>query len=70
MAVNFTEIARRRERMGLTLEQAARAAGHKGARARSWWHDIESGKKRDPRISTLEKLSRVLRCRVDQLLTK
>jgi transcriptional regulator with XRE-family HTH domain len=70
MPVNFAEIKRRREQLSLTMEEAARRAGHAGDRARIWWNDVESGRASpDLRISTLEAVARVLGCRVDDLLT-
>jgi len=63
--VNTDEIRRRRLRLKLTLADAAKAAGW---RTPVQWHDIEAGKKRDPRASTLVRVAKVLRCKVDQLL--
>lgn len=32
------------------------------------WHDLENGRKPDPRVSTLERVAKVLGCTVDELL--
>lgn len=68
MPVNFAAIKRRREQLTLTMEEAARKAGHTGERARIWWNDIESGKNEDPRVSTLELVAYALSCGIDDLL--
>jgi transcriptional regulator with XRE-family HTH domain len=32
------------------------------------WNDIESGRKPDPRVSTLERMAQAMGCKVDDLL--
>jgi transcriptional regulator with XRE-family HTH domain len=64
--VNTTEIKRRREAMGMTWQQAADKAGWPVQR----WGDVEGGRHDDPRISTMEAVATVLRCKVDDLLRK
>jgi transcriptional regulator with XRE-family HTH domain len=70
MPLNHAEVKRRRELLTFTLDEAARRAGFKGPQARVQWHDIESGKKADPRISTVERVAAALGCLVDDLLVK
>lgn len=70
MPLNHAEIRRRRELLTLTQDEAARRAGFKGPQAKVQWHDVESGKKADPRISTVERVASALGCLVDDLLVK
>ena len=70
MPVSQKEIAARREKLGLTMEEAAARAGFTGPNARIRWYEVESGKIADPRASTLEKVAGALGCRVDDLLVK
>ena len=63
--LNHTAIARLRKRRGLTMEQAAVAAGMK---TRQTWYRIESGDRKAVSLKTLVSISRVLKCKVDLLL--
>ena len=65
--VDHEKIRRLREEMVLTLDEAARAAGM-GSRVR-WW-ELERGRIRDPRVSTLQLVARVLDVAVDELLAE
>jgi len=58
------EIRRRREKRGLTQQQAADAAGM----LRPAWSRLESGSRPNPAIDTLRRVAEVLGCRVDDLL--
>jgi transcriptional regulator with XRE-family HTH domain len=64
--INFPEIKRRREKLGLTMAEAAGAAG---MHHRQDWYRIESGTRRSLSLNSLVRISRVLRCKVDALLT-
>lgn len=65
-AVLDTEKLRRlRISKNLSMEQAALSAGLAG---RQSWYEIESGRKADVRVSTLEALSRALGCKPADLL--
>ena len=70
MPVNQKEIAARREKLGLTMEEAAARAGFTGPNARIRWYEVESGKIADPRASTLERVAGALGCLMDDLLVK
>jgi DNA-binding Xre family transcriptional regulator len=63
MPVDTAAIRSRREKLELTLEEAARRAGMTAQR----WHDIEAGRYADIRLSTLEAVAKALGCGVDQL---
>lgn len=77
MPLNVAEVKRRREKFGFTLEEASKHAnaaavelGYESLKlTRQGWYEIESGRRGDLRISTLESISVVLKCRVDDLLT-
>lgn len=58
-------IKSRREALGLTLAQAAQAAGFE---TRQEWYHIESGRRLDVKISTLNKLASALQCAPEDLL--
>lgn len=51
--------------MGLNQTEAAKLAGWK---SQQHWAYVESGEHADPRISTLVKVARVLKCTVPDLL--
>jgi transcriptional regulator with XRE-family HTH domain len=66
--VDFPEIKRRREKLGLTQAQAARLAGWPTAQN---WSNIENAPAdNDPRISTMIVVALALGCKVDDLLRK
>lgn len=63
--VRFADIKTRRRDLGLTQTQAARLAGWP---TQQQWANVENGKRPNPRIDTLAKVARVLRCKVADLL--
>lgn len=65
--LNTAFIQSRRDALGLTQEQAAKAAG---LGTRTHWHRIESGKRANIEIATLLRISRVLKCSAAELLTE
>ena len=64
MSVDFEKITQLREKKKLSKAEAARQAGLSA----SQWHDTESGRFADPRVSTLEKIANVLGCKARDLL--
>jgi transcriptional regulator with XRE-family HTH domain len=66
MPVSFDGIRMRRKRKNLTLTEAANLAGWTPQK----WANLESGRRKDPRVSTVETVARVLGCKVDDLLRK
>lgn len=70
MPVDFAEIRRRREKIGLTQQEAAARAGWTGPNDKVRWFDLEKGKYPDPQISTLEAAARALECSVQDLLVR
>jgi transcriptional regulator with XRE-family HTH domain len=65
--LNLTYIRSRREALDLSLADAARLAGW-GVKARTRWHDIESGRAPNPTLKTLLDMARVLQCEIGQLV--
>jgi putative transcriptional regulator len=65
MPVHKEKIRSLRERLGLTVEEAAKSCGL----TRQGWHAVEAGS-RIPRIDTLEKMAKALRVTVNDLLKK
>lgn len=63
--MNASAMKRLRKRLGLTMEAAAVAAGMKRRQA---WYRLESGDRKSVSLRTLASISRVLRCKVDDLL--
>lgn len=68
MSIDREKIRARRIARQLTLEEAGRAAGFVASGAAVRWHDLESGKIPDPRISTVVNVARALGCSVEDLL--
>jgi DNA-binding XRE family transcriptional regulator len=64
MPLDPTKLKARRERLGLTQEQAAQAAGM----VREAYARIESGARTDPRLSTAQAVAKALRCPLAKLL--
>ncbi|MEM7806480.1 MAG: helix-turn-helix transcriptional regulator [Planctomycetota bacterium] len=62
--VNHARIRQLREDAGLSIEAAASLGGL------SWhgWHQVESGRRRDPSVSTLQKIARALGVGLDDLV--
>jgi len=58
------EIRARREKRGLTQQQAADAAGM----LQHVWSRLESGGRPNPQIDTLRRVARVLGCGIEELI--
>lgn len=54
-----------RERVGLSQDAAAKAAGYSG---RQWWHNIESGQQTNIELATLNRIAKVLNTKAKSLL--
>ena len=67
LPLNRAKIRELREAAGLSMQQAAGKAGWKIAQQ---WYLIEAGKRKDPSISTVQRIARALGCSVDDLLTE
>jgi transcriptional regulator with XRE-family HTH domain len=65
--VDRDEIKRRREKLGLTLRDAASKAGW-GETGFVRWSRLENGTPKDPALSTLESVARVLKCKLDDIV--
>lgn len=63
--LDAAKIKRLRELRGMTQDEAARGAGMSG---RSQWNDVESGRRQDVRLSTLEAIARALKVAPSSLL--
>lgn len=59
LKIDLKKIKARREALGLSMEQAAKAAGLSG---RQTWYHIESGQRPDVAVSTLGKIAKALQC--------
>jgi len=65
MPLDRQKIRRLRLALGLSMEQAAARAGLTG---RQHWHQLETGRCLDPRISTLERVAGALGVKPRELL--
>lgn len=65
MPINLKRMKQLREALGLSMEQASAKAGLTG---RQHWHQIESGRSDDIRISTLERIASALGVTAKELL--
>lgn len=63
--MNTDKIKTLRERLGLSQDDAARKAGFKG---RQYWYNIESGKRTNIKIDTLEAIAKALGVKAADLL--
>ena len=63
--IDVEKIKAKREKLGLSQASAAEAAGF----TRQRWNDIETGRKLNIEMATLEAIARVLKCRDKDLLT-
>lgn len=63
--LNTAMIEERREALDLTMERAAEAVGMS---SRQDWYRMESGRRETVSLATLVAVSRLLRCKVDDLL--
>lgn len=66
LTLDTAAVKRRRNSLGLTMEQAAKAAGFTGGRQQ--WNNIENSPKTDVTLSTLGKLAKALQCEPSDLL--
>ena len=65
MPLDITKMRELREKRGLSLAQAAKAAGFAG---RQQWHQIESGQRTNIELNTLEKIAEALGVKARDLL--
>jgi transcriptional regulator with XRE-family HTH domain len=65
MGIDYAKIKSLREKRGLSLMDAARAAGLK---SRQEWHQIETGERDNATVATLEKVARALGVKAKDLL--
>ena len=65
MSVNVTEIKRRREAMGLTMNEAASRAQFS---TKQQWYAVESGARANPSAQTIVSVAFALGCRVEDLM--
>jgi transcriptional regulator with XRE-family HTH domain len=61
------KIKARRQKLGLTLAGAARAAGW-WRNGRTRWHDLETGRYPNVKLKTLASIARVLECGIEDLI--
>lgn len=66
LSLDLPKIRERRESLGLTMEQAATAAGFKSGR--QFWYLLESGQRPDVPLSTVAKVAAALKCRPKDIL--
>ena len=64
MGIDYEKIRALREKLDLSQEQAAKAAGFKG---RATWNHYETGR-REPRLTVLEKIAAALGVKARDLL--
>ena len=67
--LNLSEIKKRRQTLGLTLTEAAIAAGWND-KGRTTWHDIEVGRRQNIALETLAGMAKALKCSIHDLLVK
>jgi len=65
IALDTNKLKRLRENAGLTQDQAAKLAGMPN---RQRWNDIESGRKANVTLSTLDAICSALKCSAQDLL--
>lgn len=65
--IDRDEIKRRREALGLTMEEAAQRAGFSG---RQRWNGIEKGERQEVAFSTIVAVAKALGCTCDDLIKK
>jgi transcriptional regulator with XRE-family HTH domain len=63
--IDTRKVRSERERLGLSMRAAAKAAGM----SLGQWYDIEHGRWKSPQVSTAERVARALQCTVTDLLT-
>lgn len=64
--VDRDKIRELREDLGLTQAQAAKRAGFHGHQQ---WYAVESGKRLDPSVSTIQRIATALGVTIDELVT-
>jgi transcriptional regulator with XRE-family HTH domain len=64
-ALDFGKIKQIRERLGLTQEEAAKKAGFSN---RQYWNNIESGRRTNIELNTLDAIARALKVSAKDLL--
>jgi transcriptional regulator with XRE-family HTH domain len=67
LMVDRDEIKRRRDKLGLTVRDAALRAGW-GETGFVRWSRLERGTPKDPALSTMEAVAKVLKCKIDDLV--
>jgi len=65
MSIDIEKIKRLREKLGLTLDEAAKRAGLTN---RQFWHGIENGTRHNLTVETLEKVAAALNTKAKNLL--
>ncbi|WP_428938846.1 helix-turn-helix domain-containing protein [Fontivita pretiosa] len=65
IALDLDKLRELRQRRGLSMEQAAKLAGM--ANRHRWW-DIESGRRPNITLATLDAICRALKCKPQDLL--
>ena len=68
LALDVDAIRARWDRLGLTMEQAGVLAGFKEAHARQQWYMIESGRRLNLTIETINQVAKALNCPAKSLL--
>lgn len=63
--LDTAKVKARREKIGITQEEAAKRAGLPG---RQRWNDIESGRRASITLDTLDKIAAALSCKAKDLL--
>ncbi|MEM8873823.1 MAG: helix-turn-helix transcriptional regulator [Planctomycetota bacterium] len=64
--VDRDKIRQLREDLGLTQAEAAKRAGFHGHQQ---WYAVESGKRSDPSVSTIQRIAAALGVTIDELVT-
>lgn len=62
MALDVDAIERRRKALGLTMEEAGVIAGFLQDHARQQWYMIESGRRPNLTINTINQVAKALQC--------
>lgn len=65
-SLDLEKIKARRAKLGMTMEQAAEAAGFKSGR--QYWYMLESGQRPDVPLSTVNRIAAALKCNAKDIL--
>lgn len=65
VAIDVDKIKSLRESRNWTLAEAADAAGMK---SRQQWYDVESGRRENPTIDTVQRIAQALGVKIDDLM--